>query len=157
MDNLIFALAWLIKFLLFIYLGMYKRGISHVYTCNLWNYYGLCLTSIGILIQCCIFKYISYRRELPICEGIRTELSEYRIIYSFIHQVSKRIFYRLAFGFVHFKSCLSSSTHTLLLLGPKRVQSFYYVTWPCSFCITKLGELTQWEIGMYLYSSPEWH
>lgn len=114
---------------------MYKSGISHIYACNLWNYHSFCLTSIGILILCCIFKYISYRRELPICEGIRTELSEYWIVYGFIHQVSKRIFCRLPFGFVYFKSCLSSSTHTLPVPVAGRKKSTFYVTWPCSFVL----------------------
>lgn len=31
---------------------------------------GLCLASIGILILCYVFKYIPYRRGLPICQDI---------------------------------------------------------------------------------------
>lgn len=46
---------------------------------------------------------------------VRTELSEYWNVYSVIHQVNKIAFYKLAFGFIYFKPCLSSSAHTLLL------------------------------------------
>lgn len=41
-------------------------------------------------------------------------------------------FFRLASGFVHFKSYLSPRTHTLQP-GAERAQPFDYVTWPCFF------------------------
>lgn len=72
-------------------------------------------------------------------------------LHSFIHWVSKRIFYRPDLGF-YFKSCLLFSNHSLLFLSAKKAPSFYYVTWLCN-CIMQLGEPTQWIIGIYPYSS----
>lgn len=101
--------------------------------------------------------HFPYERELPIGQGIHENritqiVNEYWIVCNFIHRISGRIFCRLASGFVHFKSCLSSSTHTLLMRVQKEVISICHLTLYLS--VMMLGEPSQWVTGFYIRCPP---
>lgn len=132
---------------------MYKHGALHIHSCNLWNCYRFVLTSMGILILCCIFRV--GENFLFVRISVRPELFKYWIKCNIKHWVNRRSFCRLASGFVHFISCLSSSTHTFLC-GYKKNTVISVCQLALYGCVMMLGEPTQWLIGFYLYSSPGW-